>query len=204
MDFSKSSDSMRDYLQPTEVVDSNHPLIQSLAQRLSLGCNDDIETARAIYHYVRDKIAHSGDIDASFVTCSASEVLAHGHGVCCAKAHLLAALWRVLGIPAGLCYQWLVSDDDSDQLVIHGLNAVYLKSVDRWIRLDARGNKVGVNAEFCIDNEQLAWPVRNELGEYDEPVIYHAPKTEVIQSLTEFKDRHDPRRQWVCRPRRMG
>jgi len=39
------------------------------------------------------------------VTCSASEVLREGTGICFAKSHLLAALLRAVGIPAGLCYQ---------------------------------------------------------------------------------------------------
>ena len=36
-----------------------------------------------------------------------------------------------------------------------------------WIRLDARGNKENVHAEFSIEEEHLAFPVRNEFGEVD-------------------------------------
>ena len=39
--------------------------------------------------------------------------------------------------------------------------------LDRWIRLDARGNKENVHAEFSLDEEMLAFPVRSELGEVD-------------------------------------
>ena len=58
------------------------------------------------------------------------------------KAYLLAAILRNLGIPTGFCYQKLILDvEEKPWLVIHGLNAIYLKSVSKWIRVDARGNK---------------------------------------------------------------
>lgn len=44
--------------------------------------------------YVRDKVSHSADINEDILTCAASEVLKAGHGICFAKAHLLAALLR--------------------------------------------------------------------------------------------------------------
>lgn len=47
-----------------------------------------------------------------------------------------------LGIPAGICYQRLTLGDTPESgYCIHALNAVYMKRLDRWIRLDARGNK---------------------------------------------------------------
>lgn len=39
--------------------------------------------------------------------------------------------------------------------------------MNKWIRVDARGNKENVHAEFCIDEEKLAFPIRTELGEID-------------------------------------
>jgi Transglutaminase-like superfamily len=51
---------------------------------------------------------HSYDIGASEVSVSASDVIHHGHGICFAKAHLLAALLRSNAIPAGLCYRNLL------------------------------------------------------------------------------------------------
>ncbi len=48
---------------------------------------------------------------------------------------------------------------------IHALNAVYLASINRWIRLDARGNKPGVKAEFSIHKEKLAFAVHEEFDE---------------------------------------
>ena len=39
---------------------------------------------------------------------------------------------RYLGIPTGLCYQRLILDDESKPyLILHGLNAVYIKELER-------------------------------------------------------------------------
>lgn len=115
-------------------------------------------------------------------------MLKHREGICFAKSHLLAALLRKLGIPAGFCYQRLVLDDaDPTDLTLHGLNAVYLPSLERWIRLDARGNKPGVEAQFSLETEILAYPVRTELGEIDYPTIYSQPLSTVIAVLQKSK-----------------
>ena len=45
---------------------------------------------------------------------------------------------------------------------IHALNAVYIKSLDSWIRLDARENKTGVEAQFNLEKERLAFPIRKQ------------------------------------------
>ncbi len=130
------------------------------------------------------------------VTCKASEVLEFGHGICCAKAHLFAAMLRFFGIPAGFCYQKLCSSQDVDRKVLHGLNAVYLKDLNRWIRLDARGNKPGLDAQFSIDEEKIAWPVNKELGEEDNPVIFKEPNPTVVEVLKKSNDRKELWMQW--------
>jgi len=197
MELKLESQNLKVYLECSDVIDYNSPSIRNLAKSLSEGIENEIEIARKVYEYVRDEIAHSGDINASIVTCNASDVLEHKHGICCAKAHLFAAILRYVDIPAGFCYQWLLSDNKDNLLVIHGLNAIYLKTIEKWIRLDARGNKPGVKAEFSIDIEKLAWPVRKELGEKDDPMVYSEPKKEVLQVLRSSKDRKELSKKWV-------
>ena len=41
--------------------------------------------------------------------------------------------------------------------------------------MDARGNKVGVNAEFSLDREQLAFQIRTEYDEIDYKTVYAEP-----------------------------
>ena len=130
------------------------------------------------------------------VTCKASEVLEFGHGICCAKAHLFAAMLRFFGMPTGFCYQKLCSSQFPDVKVLHGLNAVYLRDLDKWIRLDARGNKPGVDAQFSIYEEKIAWPINKELGEEDNPIIFTEPNPVVVKLLMESKDRKELWKHW--------
>jgi transglutaminase-like putative cysteine protease len=141
------------------------------------------------FEFVRDKIAHSWDIQSRRVTARASEVLRYGEGICYAKSHLLAALLRGQGIPSGICYQRLTLGETPETgYCIHALNTVYLTSHDRWIRLDARGNKPGVDAQFSLEEERLAFKVREELGEYEYLSNYAEPHPKIVATLQDSYD----------------
>lgn len=184
MQLIPESSDLSDYLNSSDIVDFNDKDIKKVVQQLQQNSRDEIEPAKNIYEYVRDTVPHSFDIDGKVVTCRASDALHYREGICFAKSHLLAAMMRSVGIPAGFCYQLLVFDDATpDYKTLHGLNAIYLKSFNKWIRLDARGNKVGVRAEFSVDAEKLAFPVREEFGEQDHPVIYVNPNNNVVSAL---------------------
>ncbi|MEW8257952.1 MAG: transglutaminase family protein [Candidatus Thiodiazotropha taylori] len=90
---------------------------------------------------------------------------------------------RANGIPAGLCYQRLTIEDDKPPFCLHGLNAVYLPEFG-WYRIDARGNKEGVEAQFTPPREQLAFPVVVQ-GEADFSEVWPEPLMEVVRVLTE-------------------
>ena len=105
------------------------------------------------------KIKHSSDFQLNPLTCKSSDVLAYGTGYCYAKSHLLAALLRANQIPVGFCYQRLSVDDTGPPYSLHGFNAVLLPSVG-WYRIDARGNKATVNAQFTPPIEALAFPIQ--------------------------------------------
>lgn len=183
------SNNFQDYLLELDVVDYSHPLILDTVEKLFPFSMDEIETARIAFEFVRDNIAHSNDILSSRVTCAASEVLHFKEGICYAKSHLLAAILRSKGIPAGFCYQRLTKGNTPETgYCIHALNAVYLKTLKRWIRLDARGNKEGVDARFSIDREKLAFPVREKYDEKDYPVIYKEPNFNTINALKQNPD----------------
>lgn len=164
------------YLAADETVDHTHPLVRETAARLRAEHPGAPAFARAAYEFVRDAVPHSADSGDPRVTWRASDVLATRNGICHAKSHALVALLRAEGIPAGLCYQRL---DD----VLHGLVALRLPGTNRWARQDPRGNKPGVDAQFSLDREQLARPVRPEKGEYDHPVLYAEPHPLVLRAL---------------------
>jgi hypothetical protein len=68
---------------------------------------------------------------------------------------------------------------------MHGLNAVFLKN-HGWYRIDARGNKEGVNAQFAPPDEQLAFPVILK-SEADLPEIWYEPLPVVLSVLEKYK-----------------
>jgi transglutaminase-like putative cysteine protease len=191
------SNNIQDYLKKNEIINYDHKLIVDKCRELEKGTEDEISLIKKIYEFVRDDIHHSGDIGAHEVTCKASEVLEFGHGICCAKSHLLAAMLRFCGIPTGFCYQKLCSGQEGvNRKVLHGLNAVYLKDLNRWIRLDARGNKPGVDAQFSIEKEKIAWPVNKERGEEDHQVIFIEPNPTVVEVLKRSNNRKELWAQW--------
>jgi transglutaminase-like putative cysteine protease len=147
---------MERFLKSTDVIDWQHPAVLAKAKALSQGAADQQGIAKNCFEWVRDTIEHSHDFRRNPVTCSASEVLAAGTGYCYAKSHLLAALLRANGIPAGFCYQRLSLDETGPPYSLHGLNAVHLPDFG-WYRIDPRGNKLGVDAQFSPPSEQLAF-----------------------------------------------
>ncbi|MDE5581026.1 MAG: transglutaminase family protein [Treponemataceae bacterium] len=184
------SNKIDDYLKHDDVIDFENEAVSKLADALFQKADGELDFIKAAYEFVRDKISHSADRGEDAVTCVASEVLKAGHGICFAKSHLFAALLRAKSVPAGFCYQKLILDDETAPVLIyHGLNGVYIKARKKWIRLDARGNKVGVNAQFSLETERLAFAVRPELGEEDGFVIYPAPDVKILEKLRKAKTR---------------
>lgn len=174
------------YLEATEIINFDHPLVAAKAKELAQGCADEIAIAHRCFEFVRDSILHTGDAGQGITTCNASEVLEQGSGWCYAKSHLLAALLRGNGIPAALCYQRLSCGEYKEGIFcLHGLNAVYLKPFG-WYRIDARGNKTGVNAQFDPPHEKLAFELGE--GEYDLAHRYVRALESVIQALKTRKN----------------
>ncbi len=172
---------MEQYLKCSEYIDWKHPLVVAKAKELAADCRSDEIMAKSCYKFVRDSILHSWDYQKNHVTCKASDVLIHGTGYCYSKSHLLAALLRVNAIPAGLCYQRLSVGTGGPPYSLHGLNAVYLKE-HGWYRIDARGNKPGVAADFNPPKETLAFPII-EASERDLPEIWAEPLQIVVKAL---------------------
>ena len=190
MSLSLYTDNMDEYLKKDDVVNYENVNIIQLVDSLWSNADGNVDYIKKAYEFVRDNISHSADINEDLLTCSASEVLAAGHGICFAKSHLLAALLRCKSIPTGFCYQKLILDDETAPILIyHGLNGVYIKEYKMWIRLDARGNKEGVNAQFSLESEQLAFPIRAEKGEEDGFVIYPDPDIKILEKFKNNKTR---------------
>ena len=169
-----------DYLEKSKYIDFAHPAVQQKAQELRNISSTEIELLQSTYYFVRDEIRHSWDAQDKRVTVSASDVLREGVGICWAKCNLLAALLRANGIPCGFSHQRLTLGDTPDTgYCIHSLNTVYVSALDRWIRLDARGNTDKIRAEFSLEEEILAFHVIPENDEYD----YHDNLPRPVEAL---------------------
>jgi transglutaminase-like putative cysteine protease len=180
------SEKLDDYLLELNEVNYSNQNIKKKAAELFKPSQTEIEKAKIAFEFVRDEISHSWDIQSKRVTRNASEVLEFKEGICYAKSHLLAALLRLQGIPTGFCYQRLMLFDTPDKgYCIHALNAIFFKSLNKWIRVDARGNKEGIDAEFSIEEEKLAFPINEKLDEKDYPVIYAKPHPKIVAVLEE-------------------
>ncbi len=172
---------MEQYLKVSQVIDWQHPKIMERAAKIAVGNETPVAIAKACFEWVHGKIFHSYDYRMNPVTCRASDVLQHKTGYCFAKSHLLAALLRANQIPVGFCYQRLSIDNKGTPYSLHGFNAIYLAEIG-WYRVDARGNKAGVNAQFIPPQEQLAYKIQLP-EEADFPAILAEPLPIVVEAL---------------------
>ncbi|SDM36688.1 Transglutaminase-like superfamily protein [Streptomyces sp. cf386] len=186
MELIQNTPDLSAYLVADEVIDHDHPAVRETAARLAADAEDSYAYARLAFEFVRDAIPHSQDSGDMRVTWRASDVLKQGTGICYAKAHALAALLRAEDIPTALCYQRL-AHDDGDGHAVHGLVAVRFNGA--WHRQDPRGNKPGVDAQFSLDAERLAWVPEVRSNELDYPVLYAEPHPTVLSALKAAPDR---------------
>ncbi|WP_345987162.1 transglutaminase family protein [Sulfurimonas sp. HSL1-2] len=180
-----SAVSLAPFLRASEYIDFSHPAVVSLAADLAAGEETKEAIVKSCFEYVRDAIAHTGDAGCGVSTIKASEVLEQKTGWCYAKSHLLAALLRANGIPAALCYQRLSCSEYTPGIYcLHGLNAVWLEAYG-WYRIDARGNREGIDAQFTPPVERLAFALGE--NDYDIEGRFAEPLPEVIDALQTYK-----------------
>lgn len=173
---------MNEFLENNEYIDFHSDLIISTAKHLFNDSMTNVQKAQIAYEFVRDEIPHSFDCKASTITAIASDVLKYRTGICHAKANLLTALLRLQDIPTGFCYQHLtLKEDDSSGYCLHCFNAIMLD--DKWVKVDARGNTKGKNAQFSINVPILAFENRPQYDEYFFDGIYARPDMPTMKML---------------------
>ena len=178
------------YLESTEYLDADHPLVAGLVEKLTHGAESDVERIRAIYVYVRDL---PYDILESFRYLaagqrSASAVLEHGVAFCMGKASSFVALSRAAGVPARIAFQTLESPEKEflspevralwggrrgRPLTWHSLGEAFLNG--RWIKLDATieapaaarlGKPYTQEFDGTTDIHTVEGPILRENGSY--------------------------------------
>lgn len=193
------NENLQAYLEETDIINFSHPAIQEKIKEFQKSGKTKFEMAQLAFEFVRDEIKHSFDLeDSKVITITASDALDKLEGICFAKAHLLAAFLRGMNIPTGFCYQRVTRKGTPESgYALHGLNAVYFAEMDKWFRVDPRGNKPGISSEFSISPEKLAYPIRTELDEIDYPYVFSEPLDEVISGM---KLANDCKELFVNRP----
>jgi transglutaminase-like putative cysteine protease len=134
---------MDPFLQPTEVIDCNHPQLKTLASQAIRGARDVHEQAQRLFYLVRDTISYNLYVPFFLPEhYKASVILHRGSGYCVQKAVLLVALARAAGIPSRLVFadirNYLISERvaelmETNLFVFHGYVEWLLG--DRWVRV---------------------------------------------------------------------
>jgi transglutaminase-like putative cysteine protease len=140
------------FLQPTPMIESEHPEVVAFAKKHAAEARGAIEIAVRLYYAVRDGIRY--DPYTFAVTAEglrASETLRVGRGWCVAKAVLLAACFRKFGIPARLGFADVRNHLSTarmreamgtDVFHWHGYTSVYLDG--KWVKATS-----AFNLELC-------------------------------------------------------
>jgi transglutaminase-like putative cysteine protease len=165
------------YLEPGQYVDSDADAIVEFAPRICGDETDEVARAVRLYYAVRDEIVYTPYFDfRSEDTYRASTCLTRGSGFCVAKAALLAAASRVVGIPARvgyadvrnhLCTPRLRALMGTDIFYYHSYAEMYLRG--KWVKATPafdRGlcDRFGVKTlEFDGSEDSLMHPY-NERG----------------------------------------
>ncbi|MCB2100800.1 MAG: transglutaminase family protein [Rhodobacterales bacterium] len=93
------------FLRPGRFVDSDHPDVVAFAHQHAAGTATDRDRVVALYYAVRDQVRYDPYVPyAEADTYRASAMIRRGRGFCIPKAALLAAVCRVVGLPARVGY----------------------------------------------------------------------------------------------------
>lgn len=182
------NNNLRKFLREDDYVDFSEITLSREIKNAIGSCETDEERVRVAYEAVRDQIDNVFDTDSIGNPAKASRVIRDREGCCHAKANLLAAMLRAYGIPTGFCYQRIFMGEGLGYH-LHCYNAVYLNG--KWIKLDARGNKEGIDAQFSLDEPKLAFEIDQELGESDIEGIFATPDLDCMRVIEMSEDIQD-------------
>jgi transglutaminase-like putative cysteine protease len=143
---------MQPYLQPSPVVDCDNRAVAEFAKESAGDSSDRSERAVRLYYAVRDGIRYDPySIDLSSEGLRASTTLQSGRGWCVAKAVLLAACCRTIGIPARMGFadvrnhlttQRMRELMKTDIFFWHGYTSIFLNGA--WVKATP-----AFNIELC-------------------------------------------------------
>ncbi len=165
------------FLEPTPLIDSNHPAIVAYSKSLIQTLSSPEQIARHLFYFIRDEIRYEFRLKYTPAEYRASHILKVGRGFCTQKAILFCALARSCGIPAGIHFYDIIDHSLSDYfakmlrtrtLFHHGIVALHLNNT--WFKYDATldtylSNRKNYSlVEFYPDRDCLL-PAKTDTGE---------------------------------------
>ena len=137
------------YLDPSPCVERDAPAVQAFAARITAGAGTVRERAVRLFYAVRDEIRYDPyGIALTPEALRATAVLERGAGFCIAKAVVLAAAARAVGVPARLGFadvrnhlttERLRAQMGTDVFYYHGFSELYLD--ERWVKATPTFNR---------------------------------------------------------------
>ncbi len=122
--------SVKRYLEPASLIESDDATIRALADQLTEGKADPCEILSSIYDYVRTEIEYVAN---TAEDKGALWALQNGKGDCTEFSCLLVALCRAAGVPARWVLGITYADNPDD--LIHSWAEVYLQGIS-WVSVD--------------------------------------------------------------------
>ncbi len=181
------------YIEPTAMIQSDHPRIVALVNELTAGISDAGRKAVKLFYFVRDSIWYDPYYPfhrPEFYR--ASRILADRRGYCVSKAVLLCALSRAAGIPSRLAFadvknhlatRQLLEHMGSDRFVFHGYNQFWLDG--RWVSAAATFNRE-LCARHRVDpldfdgrHDAVLQPYNRDRQQFMEYLCYHGSFADV-------------------------
>ncbi|RLB18314.1 MAG: transglutaminase [Deltaproteobacteria bacterium] len=186
------------YLEPTSIIDSDHPEIQRYAHRVTENNDSAREKAVKLFYAVRDGIWY--DPYCPFYLPEhyrSSNVLRNGRGYCVCKAGLLCALARAVEIPSRVGFadvrnhlttRQLMEFMGSNLFVYHGYTELFLEG--KWVKATPAFNRELCQKhnvaplEFNGRDDALLQSYNLDKKQFMEYVTYHGTYADIpIQTI---------------------
>ncbi len=133
---------MDEYLQPTSVLNFNHPVVEAFVRKTIQGLSEPREKAVKLFYAVRNNIRYNPyHVDLTVKGMRASTTLEKGFSWCVGKAVLLSAVCRASGIPAKLGFadvrnhqspEYITKILKTDVYFWHGYSLLFLNG--KWVK----------------------------------------------------------------------
>ena len=129
-------ETLREYLEPSDMVESDDPALAAKAFQITAGSADSWEAARRLARWVAENIDYA--IPGGGTARKTFEIRA---GECGAHSFLFAAFCRAVGIPARVVWGCMYVPTHGGGFGQHGWNEVYMGEAG-WIPLDTTAMEI--------------------------------------------------------------